>query len=221
MEFGGENWDGLKKCVESSQMACRKQVLDIIDNVPDVINYVTDSSRKKALMDLKGGDPYRYMLREYFPSLRKAVCSIDFEVQNFDVDKAREIVKTKPQNLSLNEIFLVANTYEKGSHEFTDLFETAVRLYPDDLTANLNAASAALARKDLVLAEKYLNKLQGRVISAEYYNAKGVLYMLKGDYTEAEEWLDKAFANGLPEAKHNLEEINNKKKNINEINSSK
>ena len=57
-------------------------------------------------------------------------------------------------------MFLVANTYEKGSQEFIDLFETAVKLYPDDVTANLNAAAAALSRKDTVYAKRYLSKIE-------------------------------------------------------------
>lgn len=212
--FGGENWDGLKQRVEASDMFYRQQVLDIIESVPKEINYVTNTSRKKSLMDLAGGVPYRYMLREFFPSLRKAVCRIDFDVKNFNVNQAKEVMKTRPQNLSLNEIYLVANSYEKGSPEFIDLFEIAVKLFPDNTIANLNAATAALERKDLISAEKYLSRIDVGVEFPEYYNTKGVLYMLKGELDKAEDYFHKANEKGLDEAIRNLKEVAGKREKL-------
>ena len=66
-------------------------------------------------MQLRGGVPYRYMLKYIFPSLRVAICKVNYEIKNFNLDEAKEIIKTRPQNLSLNEMFMVANSYPKGS----------------------------------------------------------------------------------------------------------
>lgn len=221
VKFGGENWEGLKKCVETSQMAYRQQVLEIIETIPEGINYSTNTSRKKALMDLAGGEPYRYMFRTFFPSLRKAICKIDFDVMNFNVAQAKEVVMSHPQNLSLNEMFLVANTYEKGSQQFIDLFETAVRIFPHDVTANLNAATAALSRGDVIYAKRYLDQIKSVPNISEYYNTLGVLEMLNENYDKAEEALNKAIQMGLSEAKQNLDEIEKKRKNIKQIEKAK
>ena len=140
-------------------MPYRKEVLEFIGSFPAECDYAAQVRRKKTLMNLKGGEPYRYIIREFCPLLRKAICKIDFDVRNFSIEQAKEVFKSRPQNLSLNEMFLVANTYEKGSQEFIDLFETAVKLYPDDVTANLNAAATALSRKDTVYAKRYLLSL--------------------------------------------------------------
>mgnify|MGYP000703662735 FL=1 len=67
-------------------------------------------------------------------------------------------MQTQPQKLSLNEFYLVAQTYEPGSVEFNDVFETAVRMYPNDEIANLNAANSAMQRKDVENAKRYLQK---------------------------------------------------------------
>lgn len=73
--------------------------------------------------------------------------------------RAQEVaLKTKPQQLSLQEMFLVAQTYEPGSPEFNEVFDIAVRLFPDDETANLNAACTDLQKGDLTSAEKHLAK---------------------------------------------------------------
>lgn len=210
--FGGENWDGLLSMVKASDMKYRNEVINILETVPAEINYSTNTSRKKSLMQLKGGEPYRFMLKEYYPHLRKAICKIDYEVKGFDVVEAKEIFKTRPQNLSLNEMYLVANTYEVGSDEFVDVFQTAVRMFPKDETANLNAAAAALSHRDTQSAERYLDKV--RAITPEYYNTKGVLSLLKGDYTAAEEHLKRAASQGLQSAQSNLEELHKKLENI-------
>lgn len=212
VEYGGENWDGLRKMVAESDMAEKDGILHIIDNVPVEINYRTNTSRKKSLMLYKQGDPYRFMLHEYYPHLRKAICKIEYDVRNFNMEQAKILIHSRPQNLSLNEIYLVALTYESGSPEFIKLFETAVRLFPDDRIANLNAASAALSRGDTVLAEQYLTKAE--ICAPEYENAVGVLHLLKGDYEQAELHLNKAAESGLEQARLNLEELTKKEENI-------
>lgn len=60
----------------------------------------------------KQGNPYRFMLREYYPHLRKAICKIEYDVQNFNIEQAKVLIHSRPQNLSLNEIYLVALTYK-------------------------------------------------------------------------------------------------------------
>ena len=153
VNFGGENWDGLEKLVVASDMKEKDQVLSIIHNV------AVTNGREVRLMELAGGEPYRYMLNNMFPGLRKAECRIDYSVRNYNVDEARKLITTKPQNLSLNKMYLLANTYKAGSDEFNEVMGIAVRMFPEDETANLNAANAALQVGDTKAAEKYLQKL--------------------------------------------------------------
>lgn len=209
--FGGENWDGLIDALETLDMDYKNEVLDIIQDIP------IEKGRETKLMQLRGGVPYRYLLKNVFPSLRVAICKMNYDIKNFNVDEAKEVIKRRPQNLSLNEMFLVANTYPKGSQEFIDVFETAVRMYPDSEIANMNAATAALSRNDLISAERYLKKMESQEYWPEYNNAMGILTLLKGDYELAEEYLNKARELGLDVATDNLEELAKKKANMNEI----
>ena len=209
--FGGENWDGLIDALETLDMDYKNEMLDIIQDIP------IEKGRETKLMQLRGGVPYRYLLKNVFPSLRVAICKVNYDIKNFNVDEAKEVIKRRPQNLSLNEMFLVANTYPKGSQEFIDVFETAVRMYPDSEIANMNAATAALSRNDLISAERYLKKMESQEYWPEYNNAMGILTLLKGDYELAEEYLNKARELGLDVATDNLEELAKKKANMNEI----
>ena len=209
--FGGENWDGLIDALETLDMDYKNEMLDIIQDIP------IEKGRETKLMQLRGGVPYRYLLKNVFPSLRVAICKVNYDIKNFNVDEAKEVIKRRPQNLSLNEMFLVANTYPKGSQEFIDVFETAVRMYPDSEISNMNAATAALSRNDLISAERYLKKMESQEYWPEYNNAMGILTLLKGDYELAEEYLNKARELGLDVATDNLEELAKKKANMNEI----
>ena len=201
VNFGGEDWDGLVKLLIGSDLADKQEVLDIIENYP------IENGREKKIMDLANGRTYHYMLKEMFPSLRRVVCKVDYDVKPFNVEEAKEVIMTRPQNLSLNEMYAVANAYEEGAQEFCDVFEIAVRMFPEDETANLNAAIAALSRKDGMLAKRYLDKIQSTIHTQQYDNAMGVMYMLKGDYKKAADYLETAAAAGLSAAKANLKQM--------------
>ena len=72
----GIAWERLRRQVAASDMPYREEVLDVLDHTPlwsfDRQGRVI-GSRKKALMDLRGGVPYRYMYQHLFPDLR---CSL-------------------------------------------------------------------------------------------------------------------------------------------------
>lgn len=200
--FVGENWSGLSELVSGSNLPEKQQLLSIINN--------TKVNRKDEIFAINGGDTYRYMLNEYYPTLRKAICKIDYEVRGYDVADAKKVFETNPKNLSLNELYLIAYTHEVGSLEFVDIFETSAKLFPADQTANLNAASAALSRKDIAAAEQYLNNIRLGVPIPEYDNTMGVLEMLKGNYQKAKQHLKSAANGGLMQAEMNLKELDAK-----------
>ena len=73
---GGIAWDLLRDAVSKSEMQYKKEVLQILDNTPVWVfdsNGKVIGSRKKELMDLKGGVPYRYMYEHLFPDLRSSI----------------------------------------------------------------------------------------------------------------------------------------------------
>ena len=146
-----EDWEGFKKKVEASNLADKSAILTIANSslAPDA----KDLKIKKLYPA-----SYRYIMSEIYPRLRHSDYTVTYTVRPFDIEEAKVILKTKPQQLSLQEMYLVAQTYEPGSPEFNEVFDIAVRLFPDDETANLNAACTDLQKGDLVTAEKHLAK---------------------------------------------------------------
>lgn len=199
IEFAGENWQGLIDSVNNSDMEYRTEVLSILTDAG-----ITNQERKVQLRKLEQGVPYRTMFERYYPSLRQAIYKIDYHVKGFDAQQAKEVFEIDPKKLSLNELFLVANTHPEGSPRFAEVFERAAELFPEDETANLNAAVAALSRQDTVLAERYLARVGSLTSTPEYHNAVGVLAILRGDYAQAQEPLQSAAQAGLEAAQVNL-----------------
>jgi outer membrane protein OmpA-like peptidoglycan-associated protein len=200
---GGEDWEGLIKALQKSRIEPKQQITSII-------RYFNPTERKARLKALNGGQVWQRMMVELFPSLRRVESKIDYTVKSFNVDEAKEVIKTRPQQLSLNEMFLVANTYEEGSKEFLGVFEIMVRIYPNDPIANLNAGAAALLKKDLTGAERFLQKSQRN--TPAYYNNMGVVYLLQNNLARAKGFFQRALElnPSMEVAKKNLEEIQKK-----------
>ncbi|MDR1645326.1 MAG: DUF3868 domain-containing protein [Tannerellaceae bacterium] len=200
---GGEDWDGLARMIQGmSNFGPKETVLSIIRY------YNNPAERKDRLKALDGGRLWEWMLNELYPRLRRVVSRIEYTVRGFDVEEAKQIIQTRPQQLSLNEMFSVANTYEEGTKEFGAVFETAVRVFPNDPVANLNAAASALLDKDLTKAERYLQKAQRN--TPAYYNNLGVLNMMQNNLARAKNLFQRAAEGNLEIALKNLEEIKKK-----------
>jgi hypothetical protein len=130
---------------------------------------------------------------------------IEYEIRSYsNPAEIEQILHTAPQNLSLEEFYLLAQTYESGSEEFNDLFETAVRMYPDDPVANLNAANSAILKKDYRRALRYLEKAEGL---PEAVYARGALEVYMENNAAAKPYFQQAKSLGIPQAEKALMEI--------------
>ena len=188
--------------MEQSDIDHREEILALIDSdlEPDA---------KEAKIKRTYPQEYRFMLQNFYPALRHTDYRIDYNIRNFSAEEIAHILAEQPQKLSLNEFYLVAGKYEPGTEEFTDVFQTAVRMYPNDETANLNAANAAIRRDDFAAARRYLDKSGN---SAEAVYARGALAIREKDYEAAREYLGKAKEMGLEMAGKTLDELNERKK---------
>lgn len=191
-----ENWEGLRKAVAETDAAVlphKQEILSIIDDAslaPDP---------KEQRIKTRYGDEYRYLLREVYPGLRRSDYDISFSFSDFTLEQAKEIYKTRPYQLSLRELWDVAQTMEPGSDEYNKVLQTAVNVYPDDPTANLNLANVAIRQKDLLKAETLLSKAGD---SAEALQTRAVLCILQEKYDQAKSLLDQAERKGLDVSKN-------------------
>lgn len=198
-DYEPEDWEGLREFVLSSNLAHRSEILAIIDDptlLPDT---------KDWRIKLRYPDDYRYLLTNVYPALRHSDYTIEYTIRSFsDPNEIAQLLHTAPQKLNLSEMLIYARTLEPGSDEYNDVFETAVRIFPDSEVANLNAANSAMQRNDLRNAERYLAKAGD---SSEAIYARGVLAALRGDYDKALEYINASSVEGKAEIISHIEVV--------------
>lgn len=202
-DYEPEDWAGLRRYVEQSNIDHRTEILVMIDSdmEPDA---------KEAKIKRTYPEEYRFMLQNFYPALRHTDYRIDYNIRTFsEADEIRRIMAEQPQKLSLNEFYLVAGKYEPGTDEFTEVFNTAVRMFPNDEIANLNAANTAIRRDDFGTARRYLDKAGD---SAEAVYARGALAVREGYIDTARRYLSKAKEMGLEKAALTLKELDERQK---------
>ena len=198
VESTAEDWEGTLEYIKSHNIPQKEAALKIInsDMTPD---------QKEQALAAKAGEAFRFLVDKVWPGLRRTDYTIEYDVKAFNLEEARRVINTRPQKLSLQEMYMVANSYPKGSAEYNNVFDTAVKMFPEDKLANLNAALAAIDRGDKISAEKYLKKAG---TGAEVDNARGCLAVLNEDYEAAKQYFQKAVAGGLKGAQENLNKLN-------------
>ena len=197
-DYEPEDWEGIREAVVTSALDHRDEILEIIDSdlEPDPKEWKIKSTYPQE---------YRYMLQNFYPPLRHTNYKVSYTVRSFsDPAEILQIMKTRPGNLSLDEFYLAASSLEPGSKEYDDVFQTAVRMFPGDPVANLNAANSSIAIGDYVRAASYL-KMAGNSPQADY--ARSVLAALTGNYSEAASYLDKAEKAGINVPANELKQL--------------
>lgn len=176
-----EDWEGLRAYIAAdTALTCRDELLAIIDSdlAPDAKDWKLRSAYPAV---------GKMLLADVYPALRHSDYAIDYTIRSFTTpEEIIEVMRTAPQKLSLQELYVAALSQEPGSDLYNEAFEIAVRMYPDDPTANLNAANSAMQRHDLRSAERYLAKAGD---SAEAQYARAIFTALSGDRPAAVEAL--------------------------------
>lgn len=153
-------------------------------------------AKEKSIAKLVGPQVYKYLLDERYPSLRHSDYTVNYTVRSFNLKESKENLKKSPQLLSLQEFYMVAQSYEQGSEEFNHAFRVAVLIFPDDPVANLNAAAMEIQQGgNLTIAKKHLVKADKQ--APETLNNLGVIAMLEGDLKAAEAYFNAVKAAGL------------------------
>ena len=203
-DYEPEDWAGLREYVVNSHLEHRDEIMAIIDDP------FLDPDIKDRRIQARYGNEYRFLLENVYPGLRHSDYMITYDIRTFSTpDEIREVMRVSPQKLSLNEMFILAQSLEPGCDEYNEVFETAVRMFPDDPTANLNAANAAMGRRDYTSAARYLSKA-GDTPEVDY--ARGVLSALQGDYASAEAHVRRAQERGMTDVGGVLEHLSEVRK---------
>ena len=204
-DYTPEDWEGFRKFVAASSMEKKEEVLRLIDN-----KGIDMDKKERDIANLVGAQTYQYILAECYPALRHSDYTVNYTVRGLSLEESKEIINKRPQLLSLQEIYRIAESCEPGSEEFNHSFQVAATMFPDDPIANLNAGAMEIQKGgDMTIAKKHLAKADQK--AAETLNNLGIIAMIEGDLKTAEEYFSAAKVAGLTEqADTNLKELKKK-----------
>lgn len=191
-----EDWDGTIDLLQRVQPPYYQESLNIIHR------WGIFNGREKQLMDLRGGEPYKYMLHNLFPLLRRIELVVQYNIRSIDRAEGAELIYTHPELLSLEEMYEVARYYRPGTEQYREIYEIAAYHYPNDVVANVNAASAVMLTGDLISAWNYLRKVED---SPKAWNNMGVLTLMEGNPEGAATWFRKTVGIEPQKARANLQ----------------
>ena len=199
------DWKGFRKFVSASSIEKKEEVLRLIDD--ESINI---DKKERDIANLVGPQTYQYILAECYPALRHSDYTVNYTVRGLSLEESKEIINKRPQLLSLQEIYRIAESCEPGSEEFNHSFQVAATMFPDDPIANLNAGAMEIQKGgDMTTAKRYLAKADPK--AAETQNNLGIIAMIEGDLDTAEKYFNAAKAAGLiKQADANLKELKKK-----------
>lgn len=198
-----ENWSEFRDLVEVSDEITDTQRVDLLAliDAPAFSPSDLDAKEKELKTNPKFRELYlKKILPEWFPRLRATKFRIGTRLKPLSDEKLAEVMKSTPEKMSLNQMMRVAKLYPEGSEEFNKAINTALRFYPDDEVANLNAAVTAINNQEYELAKQLLKKA-GNI--PEAINARAVLMTNEGNFEEASDLFKDIQL--LPEAQRNYQ----------------
>lgn len=190
------DWQELKQMLNDSKISNYLKIIAIIDDAN------IKPADKNAAIRKAYPVEYNFMLRTWYPKLRKVDISIEHKQKPLDVASAKQQLKVDPTKLSLGELYMIAQTYEKGSKEWDDIILLAVQNYPNVAEARVNAANVAMANGNYSQAAAYLQGLPDTM--PEAMNSRGILAMSEGKYSQALALFEAAQKAGVSEATYNI-----------------
>lgn len=197
-----ENWEGFRQQVVAARDITeqqRKDLLALIDR-PTYGPHDYDKKEDELINGPKFAELYSSKIHpDWFPQLRYTDFTIRTQLKPLTTEQLREILRTNPEMMSLNQFYTVALAAEHGGEEFHAAMAAALKYFPEDPTANLNAAAVAIEDKNYDLADHYIQKA-GESDDANII--RGILATHRGDFDSARTFFMKAAS--APEAIRNL-----------------
>lgn len=210
VEWSGEDWDGFRTELDKTFFPKKDSIISIIDT------YTRDRNEcERRMRSILTAAEYKWLVDEIYPYLRHCTYRVEYNVRNFNLEEAKELIYERPQDLNLKEIYEVAASYGKGTEGYEHAITVAQEYYPTAPALVNDLAIKAIAQGDYDKAIRKIRELgiaeEGELTEkeAELTNTLGVAYAKEGRYTEARSAFERASGAGNEEASHNLTQLLN------------
>lgn len=194
----GENWDGFVKYLTTHPNTPQR------DRLLSIARSNRTPDEKEQQMRKEAPEGFLYVVRNAFPSLRCTNYTVVYTVRPFTIEESERVFETRPANLSLNEIYRLADKYSSNEEKYYSIIRKASLIYPNDSYINLTMAFLAIKRGAADEAAEYLSKVKA---CPEKTMNEGIVAYMKGDMGRAMKLVQEAARKGLSQASQQLKEF--------------
>ncbi|MBQ5533420.1 MAG: hypothetical protein IIU04_07710 [Bacteroidales bacterium] len=191
----GEDWDGFVSAISASNIKDKGQIINVIKSQSN------PDQREQQIRNMIA--MYDEIDNNILPGLRRAYMKVVCAEEAMTDAQIADYAANKPDTLNADEL-LYGATLVKDLKAKSAIYESAIRLFPDDFRGynNLGCVKMALAQKDeankLFKKANELASNEGKVL-----NNLGVVALMNEDYKSAADYFEQAAKNGV-DANYNL-----------------
>lgn len=190
----GEDWAGFKTAVEASTLEDKDLILRVLTMYSD-LNQREEEIKKMA-------KTYKALEKDILPPLRRTQMIVTWDKIGWSDEELKELSKTKPDTLTVEELLFTATLYEDLSEKMR-VYNLVVQYYPEDWRGPNNVGYVYYMQNDLDNAKSNFEKANGINENPVTLNNLGIIARINGDRDKATELLTSAVSAG-PEVKYNL-----------------
>ncbi len=187
-----EDWDGLKKMLQTSSISGKDEAMKVITTISD------PEAREAEFKKIASFDP---IYEAYFPKLRRAEINLVAKIKTRTDDQIRAAALASPDSLGMEEL-LYGSTLLDSDDDKLKVYQAYARRFPEDFRGFNNMGVIYVKQGKINEAQQEFekaSKVAGN--NALVQNNLGVVAAMKGDRKAASQFF--AAAGSTTEAAHN------------------
>ncbi len=176
-QFTAEDWEGFQKLVAASDIQDKDLILSVLSQFKD------PEVREREIRNLSS--VFEVLADEILPQLRYSRITASIDVIGKSDEEINKLFDTDPSQLSVEEL-LYAATLTNDNARKQKIYETAVKLYPNDFRGYNNLGKVQYINKDYTSALANLQKAaQLAPNSSEVAMNQGLVSLVNKDFSAA------------------------------------
>ncbi|MBO7271513.1 MAG: tetratricopeptide repeat protein [Bacteroidaceae bacterium] len=177
-KYTAEDWEGFKELVSKSELPDKELILRVLSMYND------PEEREAQIKNISS--VYKELADDILPKLRRARITLNYQLIGRSDEQIKEQYKADAKVLSIEEI-LYSSLLTDDVKEKEEIFNTAIKLYPNDHRAYNNLGVLAYNRGDYNAAASYFAKAGNAYNAAPEVKINlGYLELMKGNTADAE-----------------------------------
>ena len=188
LEDKGEDWDGFISAVSSSSIKDKDKILNVVRSQTD---------RQQQIRNMIA--IYDEIDKDILPNLRRAIIKINCTDSKSD-EAIATLAQTRPDSLKLVEL-LYAASLTNDLKTKTGIYETIIKLFPEDYRAYNDLGSIKASQGEMGEAKKLFDKANAlSPNNGVVLNNIGVIALMNKDYESAKTAFDASQKAGVSQS---------------------